>query len=70
MKVTIQVDAERAAGIVSWMFARKRPAAKAPSLWMPPPATPTAASFIPALKTSCAASCPMPPPRAQLRFWR
>ena len=58
LKVTIQVDAERAAGIVSWMFARKKTGGKSAEL----------VDAAARLKTSCAASCPMPPPRAQLRF--
>ena len=32
LKVTIQVDAERAAGIVSWMFARKKTGGKSAEL--------------------------------------
>ena len=67
LKVGIQVDADRAAGIVSWMYAAKRPAARARSSWTPPPATHTAASSTPAWKTNCGASCPMPPPRVLSR---
>ena len=36
LKVTIQVDAERAAGIVSWMFARKKTGGKSPRRLQPP----------------------------------
>ena len=39
LKVSIAVETERAGGIVAGCSPAKRPAAKAPSLWMPPPAT-------------------------------
>ena len=56
-------------GIVSWMFARKRPAAKAPSLWDAAARDAYSRPIHPSLeKRAARASCPMPPPRAQLRF--
>ena len=67
LKVTIQVDTERAAGIVSWMFARKKTGGKSAELVDAAARDAYSRLIHPSLKTSCAASCPMPPPRAQLR---
>ncbi len=41
--MSIQVDAERAGGIVAWMFARKKTGGASARWWKPPLWMPTAA---------------------------
>ena len=66
LKVGIQVDAERAAGIVSWMFARKKTGGASAAV-VDAAARDAYSRLIHPLKTSCAASCRPLPPRVRSR---